>query len=142
MSGTVRQPAYDDPFRTLTPDEEAWLEVWLHEGAKELTVEALQMCMDLVSPAAGGPAAKSIDDADLRALLRNWFGCCYPSTFKRAMDDNVLIALEIHGRWMAGARVGLRTVADEFLRAARSQYEILTARGMPNGLRPWRRFLE
>ena len=142
MSGTMRQPAYDDPFRTLTADEEAWLEVWFHEGAKELTVEALQLCMDLIAPAAGQSPAQHTEEEDRRALLRNWFGCCYPSTFKHAMDDNVRIALEIHGRWRAGARVGLRSVAEEFFRAARSQYESLTAHGMPNGLRPWLRFLE
>ena len=38
---------YDTDFRQFTPEEEAWLDRWEHEGAKELAVEALLVCIDI-----------------------------------------------------------------------------------------------
>lgn len=124
----------DARFQPLTEEEENWLDIWYHEGAKELTVEALQVCIDLVSPAS------SMSNADLGEFLRLWGGMCYGgTTFKTTMNANVRTALEIHEQSKARSDRDLRPVADAFRTAAQTQYDKLTANGMPDGLRPWRR---
>jgi hypothetical protein len=49
-------PAFDNAFLQLEADEELWLDRWYAEGAKELTVEALLVSIDLVLPASSEPA--------------------------------------------------------------------------------------
>ena len=143
MGRTITDPAFDNPFQQLDPDEELWLNTWDREGAKELTVEALLVCIDLVLPASNQPALPSLSEGDLSDILRRWFSVYYSgTTFKIAMDVNVQTAIEIHNRWRkAGSGEDLRPIADSFLSAARNQYNKLIADGMPDGLRPWRRFL-
>ena len=135
--------AFNSPFQHLTADEEAWLNIWRHEGAKELVVEAIQFCIGLVSPASTSPPARALTETDIGEFLRRWGGVSYGgTTVKIAMDANVRTAREIAGRWNSiGSEGGLRPIADSFLDAARKEYQKLTADGMPDGFRPWRRLL-
>jgi hypothetical protein len=144
MGRAITSPAFDNPFQQLDPDEELWLNTWDHEAAKELAVEALRVCIDLVLPASNQPTLPSLSEGDLGDTLRRWCSVCYSgTTFKIAMDVNIQTAIEIHNRWRtAGSDGDLRPIADSFLSAARNQYNKLIADGMPDGLRPWRRFLE
>jgi hypothetical protein len=132
--------SYDTPFQQLTPEEEAWLNRWEREGAKELAVEAFQVCIDLVLPAARQVTAR-LSEADQRAILERWSGVyCSGTTFKKGMDTNLMTAFELDQLsrtvWDDGT---LLTAAVSFLDAAQKQYERLTIDGVPNGLRPWRR---
>lgn len=131
---------YETPFQQLTRKDEAWLEEWQHEGAKELAVEALQVCIDLVWPAAKQLTAR-LSDHERQEILQRWRGVCYPgTTFKNAMDTNLMTAFELNRlSRIVGEDSSFLTVAVSFLKAAENAYTKLTANGMPDGLRPWRR---
>ncbi len=141
-------PSYENKFQSLTSQQEAWLDVWHREGAKELTIEALRVCMDLVLPASSSAEIPHTCEAEQEAILKQWFGFCYGGTiddgasYKEAMDANVLTAMQIHKRWKTVALdTAVRTLADSFLVAAQQQYRLLTTNGIPDGMRPWRRIL-
>jgi hypothetical protein len=124
----------------LTAEEESWLNRWEHEGAKELAVEALQVCIDLVLPAARQVAC-SLSEAGQLAILQRWHGVCYPgTTFKSGMDTNIMTAFELNRlSRVVGDDSAFLAAAASFFDAAQDRYLQLTANGMPDGLRPWRR---
>src|SRR5262245_43289450 len=124
-------PRYDEPFQPLTPDHEAWLNRWEHEGAKELTLQALRVCIDLVSPAATGVASR-LTEADRVDILLRWHTMHYSSTtFKEVVNVNIATAMEIHRlSSIVGDDTAFVETADSFLDAAGKQYANLTANGM------------
>jgi hypothetical protein len=144
--GGILQPraaigmSYDTPFQQLTPEEEDWLNRWEHEGAKELAVGALQLCIDLVLPAARQATAR-LTEADQRANLQRWYSVYYSgTTFKKRIDTNLMTAFELNRlSRIVGDHSAFLTAAVLFLDAAQKEYARLTANGMPDGLRPWRR---
>jgi len=133
--------SYKTPYQQFTREDEAWLDEWHHEGAKELAVEALQVCIDLVLPAAKQVTAR-LSEGERQDVLQRWFGFLYPgTTFKNAMDTNLMTAFEFDRlSGIVGDDSSFLTAAVTFSDAAQNAYKKLTANGMPNGLRPWRRF--
>jgi len=131
---------YDTPFQQLTADEEAWLNRWQHEGAKELAVEALHVCIDLVRPAAR-QVEPSLSENERLAVLQRWNGVYYPATsFKDAIDNNISTAFELNRlAKVVGDDSALLTAAASFFQGANREYARLTASGMPDGLNFWRR---
>ena len=131
---------YETTFQQFDPEDEAWLNHWAHEGAKELVVEALQVCIDLVLP-----AAKQVDprlsDGERLEILQRWHGVIYSgTTFQAAMNTNLQTAFELNRlSGFVEDDSSFLTAAVSFLECAQNVYEKLTANGMPNGLRPWRR---
>ena len=132
--------SYDTPFQQFTPEEETWLDSWENEGAKELTVEALQVCIDVVFPAAKQLASRLSSD-EQRDFFQRWNSSVYPgTTFKEAMHTNLMIALQLNRlSRIVGEDKSFLKAAFSFLEAAQKAYKKLTAAGMPDGLRPWHR---
>src|ERR1700747_2297691 len=88
--------SYDTPFQQLNPEEEARLNRWETGGAKERAVEALQVCIALVLPAARQVPSR-LSEAERLAVLQRWHGVCYPvTTFKKGLDTNLITAFELH----------------------------------------------
>jgi hypothetical protein len=116
----MMSPAFNNPFQELTPDDEIWLSHYDREGAKELVVEALLVCIALALPASSSPGGKTLAEDELRMFLRRWYSIYYEGTaFKIAMDTNIQTAIEIHSRWRSsGSRRELGPFADSFLRSA------------------------
>lgn len=135
---------YETTFQYVTPDDEKWLDCWHHEGAKELVVEACLLCIDLVSPSVTGVSEVRLSDADRDDFRRRWRSVCYGgTTFQQAMSMNLTTASEINRlSKVVGEDERLATASRQFLAAAQKQLDKLTAGGMPDGFRPWRRLAE
>jgi len=137
------QPGFDTPFRRLTHEENSWLSQWQCEGAKQLALDALLVCMTRVGPAATGSPVVPLSPTELEDNLKRWYGACYPgTTFHGSMDQNIWTANAIHEHWVRLGRGNqLRAIAGAFLSLAVAEYDQLMASGRPDHLEFWRRVL-
>ncbi len=140
----MEQPSFDTPFQPLTEEHHAWLNQWHRVGAKELKVEALLGCINLVVPATTISGRGPLSETEAEENLQRWYGVCYSgTTFKAPIDHNIQTAIQIHVRCReTGADRQLRAVADAFLRAAVQEYDRLIAGGQPDSMTYWRRILD